>query len=163
MLERELAEPLDREAAEEEVYRAILDAIEDGVVAMEGAVELLEAIKGSRPLAVASNGSMRTVEAALRAAAIPRVFDAVVALEAPLRPKPHPDLYLRACELLEVVPADAIAVEDSVTGAGGAAAAGLTVVGVGPAAGLADVADLVVADLRAPGFLGLLGLKSLAL
>ena len=113
MLEREVGEPLDREAVAREVYDAILAAIDVGVVAMEGAVELLETLRGSRPLAVASNGSRETTEASMRAASIPFVFDAIVAYEPPLRPKPAPDLYLRACELLEVRPAEAIAVEDS--------------------------------------------------
>jgi len=161
VLERELTGPLDHDAVEEEVHEAILAAIDDGVAAMEGAVELLEAIKGSRPLAVASNGSPRTVEASMRAASIPQVFDAVVAFEAPLRPKPAPDLYLRACELLGVEPAQAIAVEDSLPGATAARTAGLTVVGVGAADGLTDRADLVVADLRDPAFLALLGLEQL--
>ena len=69
----------------------------------------------------------------MKAAGIPQVFDAIVALEPPLRPKPAPDVYLRACELLGVEPAATIAVEDSLPGASSAAAAGLTVVGVGAA------------------------------
>lgn len=162
VLEREVGHPLDRDETEEEVYDAIVAAIDQGVVAMEGAVELLEAVRGSRPLAVASNGSSRTVEAAMRAAFIPQVFDAVVALEAPLRPKPAPDVYLRACALLGVPPRGAIAVEDSMPGVTSASVAGLTVVGVGPADGLGAVADLVVADLRAPELLGLLGCERLA-
>jgi HAD superfamily hydrolase (TIGR01509 family) len=128
---------------------------------MDGAIELLEAIRGSRPLAVASNGSRETVEVSLSAASIPQVFDAVVTLEAPLRPKPAPDLYLRACERLRVVPARAIAVEDSVPGARAARAAGLMVVGVGPAPGLQAVADTVVPNLCDSQFLDLLGLETL--
>jgi HAD superfamily hydrolase (TIGR01509 family) len=128
---------------------------------MDGAIELLEAIRGSRPLAVASNGSRETVEVSLSAASIPQVFDAVVTLEAPLRPKPAPDLYLRACERLRVVPARAIAVEDSVPGARAARAAGLMVVGVGPAPGLQAVADRVVPNLCDSQFLDLLGLETL--
>jgi HAD superfamily hydrolase (TIGR01509 family) len=159
MLEREVGEPLDREAVAREVYDAILAAIDDGVVAMEGAVELLETLRGSRPLAVASNGSRETTEASMRAASIPFVFDAIVAYEPPLRPKPAPDLYLRACELLEVRPAEAIAVEDSLPGALAANAAGLVVIGLGPAQGLEDVAEAVVPRLLDPRLLGLLELE----
>jgi len=83
---------------------------------------------------VASNGSRETVEAD-QGASIPLVFDTIVAFEAPLRPKPAPDIYLRACENLQVSPADAIAVEDSLPGARAARAAGLLVVGLGRATG----------------------------
>lgn len=163
LLEREVGQPLDVAVLETEIYSSILAAIDEGVPAMKGAVELLEVLRGSRPLAVASNGSVETVEAAMRAASIPPVFDAIVALEPPLRPKPAPDLYLHACELLGVQPAGAIAVEDSVTGASSARAAGLTVVGVGGAPGLDDVADTVVANLLEAELLSLLGLEALQL
>ena len=161
VLEREVGEKLDGAAAAREVYDAILAAIDDGVVAMDGAVELLEALRGSRPLAVASNGSRETVEASLKAASIPFVFDTIVAYEPPLQPKPAPDIYLRACENLGVAPAHAIAVEDSLPGARAARAAGLTVVGLGSANGLADVADTVVPRLLDPVLLGLLHLDGL--
>lgn len=161
VLQRELGEPLDVDSVTAEVYGAILSAIEDGVVAMDGAHELLGAIRGSRPLAVASNGSHETVEASIRAASIPLVFDAVVAVAPPLRPKPAPDVYLRACELLEVDPSRAIAVEDSLPGATAARAAGMTVVGLGGAQGLGATADLVVARLLDPALLGLLELGPL--
>ncbi len=128
---------------------------------MRGALELLEAVRGTRPLAVASNGSMETVEASMRAASIPAVFDAIVALEPPLRPKPAPDLYLRACERLGVAPARAIAVEDSVLGAKAARAGGLDVVGVGRAPGLEAVVDMAVPDLFDPRLWDLLELENL--
>lgn len=160
-LERLLGEPVDVDQVADELDAEIRANIAGGVVAMDGAIELLEAIRGSRPLALASNGSHETIEASLRAASIPDVFDAVVTLEAPLRPKPAPDLYLRACELLNVAPASAIAVEDSGPGARSARTAGLMVVGVGPAAALREVADTVVPSLRDPQLLDLLGLEAL--
>lgn len=163
LLERELGEPLDVAELTREMYASILEAIAEGVTAMDGVIELLEAIRGSRPLAVASNGSPATVEASMRAASIPPVFDAIVALEAPLRPKPAPDLYLLACERLQVQPADAIAIEDSVTGALAARAAGLMVVGLGSAPGLPATADTVVPHLLDSQLLGLLGLEKLRL
>ncbi|MGO9583169.1 MAG: HAD family hydrolase [Acidimicrobiales bacterium] len=162
-LEREVGEPLDVDEVVREIHEAILAAIAEGVRAMDGAIELLLTVRGSRPLAVASNGSMETVEAAMGIASIPAVFDAIVALEPPLRPKPAPDLYLRACERIGVQPAHAIAVEDSVTGALAARAAGLTVAGVGEAPGLGDIADLVVPSLLDTRLLDLLELGTLQL
>jgi len=160
-LERLSGTPVNLDEVVHELDAEIRAVVARGVRAMDGAVELVSVLAGSWPLGVASNGSRETVEATLRAAAIPDVFDAVVTLEAPLRPKPDPDIYLRACELLRVAPEAAIALEDSVPGARAAGAAGLFVVGVGPTPGLGSVVDSLVADLRDPELLELLGLETL--
>lgn len=160
-LERLIGKPIRFDEVVHELDSEIRAVVAGGVRAMDGAVELVRALAGSRPLAVASNGSRETVEATMRAASIPDVFDAVVTLEAPLRPKPAPDIYLRACELLGVAPEGAIALEDSVPGARAAGAAGLLVVGVGPAPGLGSVADALVAGLCDPELVRLLGLETL--
>jgi HAD superfamily hydrolase (TIGR01509 family) len=160
-LGRRLGEPVSSDEIASELDAEIRAAVAGGVRATDGAIELLEAIRGTRPLAVASNGSREIVEATLLAASIPEVFDAVVVLEAPLRPKPAPDIYLRACELLGVAPERAIAVEDSVPGALSASAAGLMVVGLGSTPGLGSVADTLVPSLSDPQLLELLGLETL--
>ena len=46
------------------------------------------------------------------------------------RPKPAPDVYLRAAELLKIPPRNCIVFEDSPVGVAAAAAAGMRVVGV---------------------------------
>lgn len=53
-------------------------------------------------------------------------FDAVVAGDEVERPKPYPDAYLRAAELLAVPIADCVAVEDSEPGVASAVASGAT-------------------------------------
>ncbi|MGD1012605.1 MAG: HAD family phosphatase [Acidimicrobiales bacterium] len=159
LLQAELGEPVDADELETEMYAAIIRRMTDGVWAIRGAIELLETVRGTRPLAVASNGSTETVMGALEAASIPDVFDTIVAFEPPLRAKPAPDLYLTACERLRVPPSEAIAIEDSLPGVRAARAAGLAVVGVGPAPGLEAEADLVVHDLLDPRLWELLGLE----
>ena len=54
--------------------------------------------------------------------------------------KPAPDPYLLACDRLDVAPASAVAVEDSVTGATSAIAAGCRVLYIPSTAGQPDVA-----------------------
>jgi len=57
-------------------------------------------------------------------------FAATVCGDEVTRPKPAPDPYLRAAELLSVDPADCVAIEDSPLGIASAAAAGCVVVAV---------------------------------
>ena len=45
-------------------------------------------------------------------------------------PKPHPDIYLRAAELLETEPANCVVFEDSHSGVAAAVAAGMRVIGL---------------------------------
>jgi HAD superfamily hydrolase (TIGR01509 family) len=147
-MENELGRSLDADQIGREIYGSVLATVSEGLSPMPGAIALVTSLQGTRPLAVASNGSRETVMACLRAAGIPDVFDAVVALGPMTRPKPAPDLYLESCARLEVEPSQAVALEDSFRGATAAQRAGLRVVGVGASDGLADVCDLVVASLE---------------
>lgn len=157
-MERELGHALDADQIGREIYASVLSSVADGIAPMEGAIAVLESLQGTRPLAVASNGSRETVLASLRAARIPEVFDAVVALGPTTRPKPAPDLYLEASASLGVEPSESIAIEDSFRGATAARLAGMTVVGVGSAPQLEEVCDLVVSTLLDGRLLALLGI-----
>jgi HAD superfamily hydrolase (TIGR01509 family) len=122
-----------------------------GVPLRPGARDLVLALHGRVPMAVASNTTGALVRLALRGA---RLFDAlsVVASGHDLgQPKPAPDVYLEACRRLGVAPADAIAFEDSPMGVRAAKAAGLFAVGVPerPDVDLAEAgADVVLASLH---------------
>jgi beta-phosphoglucomutase-like phosphatase (HAD superfamily) len=103
------------------------------------------------------------VQEALVAGRLADVFDVVVSAGdddgrgTTLAPKPAPDVYLRACELLGVAPASAVALEDSQTGVDAARSAGLHVIGVPSLPGQELDADVVVsslADLAVNGSLG---------
>lgn len=148
--------PIDHDAFSRQLYGCVLRGIGRGVRAIPGAVELVRLLHGSRPLGVASNGSIRTVEASLAAAGFPPAFDAIVALEDSVRPKPAPDLYLRACARLRVDPGAAVALEDSARGARAASDAGMRVIGVGQVDVFGGLAELVVPDLADLHLLALL-------
>jgi beta-phosphoglucomutase-like phosphatase (HAD superfamily) len=124
---------------------------------MAGAHAVVSAISGRLPLAVASNTREETVRATLAASGLPAVFEIVVSPGEGRRPKPAPDVYLAACEALGVAPAEAVAFEDSATGAAAARAAGMFVIGV-PSEGVHGLeADLVLGSLLDldPAVLGL--------
>ncbi|MGD0774668.1 MAG: HAD family phosphatase [Candidatus Solibacter sp.] len=83
------------------------------------------------PMAVGSNAEPRNVAFVLQEAALRRYFRVVVDGHQVPQPKPHPDIYLRAAELLQTEPADCIVFEDSHAGVAAARAAGMRVIGLG--------------------------------
>jgi HAD superfamily hydrolase (TIGR01509 family) len=78
-------------------------------------------------LAVASNSVRRYVEGSIAGLG---PFDAVVAGDEVDRPKPAPDVYLRAAEHLGLTPGECVAVEDSPVGIESARAAGMRIVAI---------------------------------
>jgi HAD superfamily hydrolase (TIGR01509 family) len=114
-----------------------------------GAIELVAALRGRLPLAIASNTGCDLVLFALSVAGFDEAFDVVVSSEEVERPKPAPDVYLEACRRLGVAPADAVALEDSPSGVAAAKAAGLTVYAVPQLPGVdVSTADVVLASLE---------------
>lgn len=85
----------------------------------------LESLGGYHLALVSSNGRAE-IEPVLDAAGVRHYFCAVVCREDAPRPKPAPDPYLKAAELLNV--ARALVVEDSAIGAASGRAAGFDVV-----------------------------------
>lgn len=100
-----------------------------GMTAVAGAAAMLERLE--LPRCVSSNSAPDRVRDSLRAARLLHHFapEALFSAAHVARPKPHPDLYLHAVQRMGVEPAQAVAVEDSVTGVTAARAAGLAVVG----------------------------------
>src|SRR5262249_49483007 len=146
VLERLLEAPGRGDELSAEMYDLALAAIAEGATPRIGAVELVGQLRSRLPLAVASNAPRRHLRAGLSRVGRQDALDAVVTVEDVARPKPAPDLYARACELLGVRPADAVALEDSPPGAAAARAAGMYVIGIPSVAGVALEADLVAAS-----------------
>lgn len=91
-----------------------------------GVVELLRYLKEEgKKIALASSTRRQTVMNQLRDAKILDYFDAVICGDMVTRSKPAPDIFLKACEELGVVPERAYAVEDSYNGIRSAYAGGL--------------------------------------
>lgn len=98
----------------------------DGLPVMKGAGELLAWLreKGLK-VALASSTSHKTVESHLQQAGFTGYFQAVIGGDMVEHSKPQPDIYLKACRLLDVEPANAAAIEDSPNGIRSAYAAGM--------------------------------------
>jgi HAD superfamily hydrolase (TIGR01509 family) len=130
VLDRLLDPPGQGAEASDEMYELAVDEIAAGAEPRPGALELLRAVRGRWPVAVASNAPRRHLLAGLRRVGIEDGFDVILGVEDVAAPKPAPDLYLRACELLGVDPPRSVAIEDSPPGVAAARAAGMFVVGV---------------------------------
>lgn len=94
---------------------------------MPGALELIADLesRGLR-LAICSSSPHWWVDGLVERLDLPRL--PVIGREDAPRAKPHPDLYLEACRRLDVLPGQALAVEDSANGARAAKAAGMACV-----------------------------------
>jgi HAD superfamily hydrolase (TIGR01509 family) len=141
------------EEASAEMYDLAVEEIAAGAEPRPGALELLESLRGRWPLAIASNAPRRHLLTGLKRVGVDDAFAALVAIDDVGVPKPAPDLYLRACELLGVDPARSVALEDSPPGVAAARAAGMFVIGVPSISGVELEADQVFDSLADPGVL----------
>jgi beta-phosphoglucomutase len=115
-------------AAKERVFREMLRGrLRESLVA--GIAEWLDHLEGA-PMALATNAERANIDFTLDGAGLRRYFDVIVDGSEVSRPKPAPDVYLRAAELLKIAPQNCIVFEDSPVGVAAAVAAGMRVVGV---------------------------------
>jgi HAD superfamily hydrolase (TIGR01509 family) len=159
VLERLLDQPGRAEPLGQELLELVERRLLEEAVAFPGAEDLVRELKGRVPIAVASNTPERLVRGALACAGLADYFGVVVTADQVPEPKPSPDAYLRACELLGAAPSRSIGLEDSPTGVAAARAAGMFVIGIPsfPKV-LLDEADLVGKSLTDPRVREALGL-----
>ena len=150
ILERLLDRPGEAEALGHELDELVFHELRDGVDPRPGACELVEALTGRRRLGIASNSPRKWVESVLESAGLAGRFEVVVTSEDVAEPKPAPDVYLRAAELLGSPATEAVALEDSPPGAAAARAAGMYVIAVPYFPDLPLEADLVADSLASP-------------
>lgn len=142
-------EEIHRHGAEKEaLYRRVMSGqLPERLV--PGVSAFLER-SGSFAKAVVSNAEPANVEFILNGAGLRRHFQVVVDGHQVARPKPAPDLYLLAAELLGTRPQDCIVFEDSAAGLLAAKAAGSAVVAVATTHDSFQGADLVIRDFLSP-------------
>ena len=98
-----------------QIYHATYDG---GRLPMKpGIVALLSFLKEQgKGIALASSTRSRTVTDQLKSAHIFQYFDAVICGDMVEKSKPAPDIFLKACEALQVCPGEAFGIEDSYNG-----------------------------------------------
>ncbi|WP_166388038.1 HAD family hydrolase [Catellatospora methionotrophica] len=134
----------DAAASSAWIYDRVTGLFATDLVWRPGAQELLHEVRAAGlPTALVTSTNRRAVEVALDTLGRHN-FDAVVCGDEVAFTKPHPDPYLRAAKLLNVEPADCLAVEDSPTGVASALAAGTRVIGVPNAVTLKPMTGLTL-------------------
>ena len=123
--------------ADAELEQLVLDE-ENAVIAKlavdiqptKGAVSLLQRLVGKFNLSVVSSSALRRVKACLKGAGEESFFGEQVFSAATYKSsKPDPRVYIEALKALGITADQALAIEDSRTGALAAVAAGITVIG----------------------------------
>ncbi|GCD41755.1 HAD family hydrolase [Streptomyces paromomycinus] len=155
-----LGHPAEPHILGQQLYELVQTNLGAGHAPMPGAVDLVYALAGTRPLAVASNTPAPIVRAYLEAHFDLAAFDAIRGSDTVARPKPAPDLYLDACAAISTDPHRTIAFEDSPTGAAAALAAGLYLIAVPSSPDLHFEAHLRIPDLTAPELWDHLGVEA---
>lgn len=91
-----------------------------------GVKELLTFLKEhDKKIALASSTRQQVVTDELRDAGVIEYFDRIICGDMVSRSKPAPDIFLKACEALNISPSDSYAIEDSYNGIRAAHAGGL--------------------------------------
>ena len=131
-------------ARKEAMYREMLRPVWEHHL-VPGVVDFIRRHR-QQPMAVGSNAEPANVKLVLELAGIRECFGAIVDGHQVSRPKPHPDVYLLAADLLGVHPERCIVFEDSATGIEAALAADMRVVGVTTTMSTLRGADLLISN-----------------
>jgi HAD superfamily hydrolase (TIGR01509 family) len=130
-IEARIGMPLPPEFHDRTKARAV-EALRDGIEAVVGAVDFVQALPLELPKAVASSSSTHWIRTHLDHLGLTEAFGVHIysGREHVERGKPAPDIYLYAAERLGVPIGDCVILEDSEVGATGALASGARVIGL---------------------------------
>ena len=135
-------------AAKEALYRELMLPLA-GESLVPGVRELL-ARHAAMKMAVATNGEGPNVDLVLDGAGLRSHFPVVLNGGQVTNPKPHPEIYLRAAELLGASPSECVVFEDSHTGVAAGLAAGMRVVGLSTTHDELPGVSLLIPDFHDP-------------
>lgn len=125
---------------------------EEGILPMPGVRETVRTLHGrGYRMAVASSSPQDYIEYCVRDIGVSECFACLFSGRRAPRPKPAPDTFLMAAEMLGADPARCVVIEDSENGSRAAKAAGMLCIGIdNPGSGDQDLsaADMIITELR---------------
>ncbi len=127
---KEYGEDLDIENIIKKVHEYMAKRFEnEGVPFKKGLIELLDYLKNNNYKTIVATSSNRDrVNVILRLADIEKYYDDSICGDEVSKGKPNPEVFLRACQKLNVDPSEAIVLEDSEAGILAAKNAGIKVI-----------------------------------
>jgi beta-phosphoglucomutase len=135
--------------AKEAVYRELMrPRLAEFLVPGVGA--FLRRVAEQAPCAVGSNAEQANVSFVLEESGLRPYFRVVLDGNQVARPKPAPDIYIKAAELLGVEIRDCVIFEDSLVGARAAVASGARVIGIATTATSLPGVERMVRDFADP-------------
>ncbi len=112
----------------EEIYRRIYRPY---ITPTKGLVEFLQALKAKDVvIAVGTSAPASNIDFTLVTTGLKAYFDKIVDASFVKKGKPDPEIYLKAAELLQVLPQHCVVVEDSLLGIQAGIRAGMKVIGI---------------------------------
>jgi sugar-phosphatase len=128
------------------ILERVIDLVREHKPVMPGLFQALELCKQQGlKLALASSSPMALIAATVDALELTDVFEATLSAEHLRFGKPHPEVYLNACDALEVPPRNCVALEDSFNGLLAAKAAQMKTIAI-PDASVKNQPHFVIAD-----------------
>lgn len=121
------------------IKREILE--KEGIQAIDGVKEILSLLqKDGYSMAVASSSPQDMIDWVAELAGLSGYFELMYSAERVERPKPAPDVFLKAAEEMQMRPEECLVIEDSANGVRAAKAAGMTCFGfANPGSGNQDL------------------------
>lgn len=116
-------------------------------------LELLNAMKSAgMKIAIASSSTREEITSQLGPLGALELFDAIVSGDQVTRSKPDPEIFLKACDALNVKPEESLGLEDSYNGVRSCEASGLYTIMVpdliAPNDEMKDLADIILPSLK---------------
>lgn len=107
-----------------------LTLLESSLRPMDGALQLLEALKGNLRIGLASSSYRDAIDGVLSGLKIANYFEAIVSGLDVAKVKPAPDIFLKAADDLGVAPSECLVLEDAEKGVVAAHLAGMRCIAV---------------------------------
>ncbi len=117
----------DIDAAEKRSI-ALFSEISDRVKAIPEVENLVRHLGQTYPLAVGTNAEKQVAQASLRATGMLDCFGCIVAITDGFEPKPSPQIFAKAADILGLSRAQTLVIEDSKQGVAAAKGAGMDVI-----------------------------------
>ena len=126
-------QPFSMEVSQQSVIEHVCQKIQQTPIAMQGALALLSHLQLRKlPIGLATNAPRPVCRTVLGCLDIEHYFTSIQTADDVENTKPHPEIYLKSAENLQVEPQHCLVFEDSPTGVTAAHAAGMQVIYVNP-------------------------------